>query len=208
MLFLPATKPNLRAVLSYYSSTVTLDAEGDVHVTNDTVEGLGRHLFPKPLFEVFAHINQSPRAESLPKNHESPWNGSSKICPFSDLTLQPHDDSETEPRHMVERHQSTAFLDNQVVSKSEGLLTDILPQPGYFLAGGIAGVISRTATAPLDRLKVYLIAQTAVKGEVAKAIAEGAPGKALKNTSRPLLEAIKSLWRMGGIRSLFAGKSN
>lgn len=93
------------------------------------------------------------------------------------------------------------------MSKTEGLLTDMLPQPGYFLAGGIAGVVSRTATAPLDRLKVYLIAQTGAKSEAAKAIKEGAPVKALKKTSRPLIEATKSLWRMGGIRSLFAGKS-
>lgn len=62
LLFLPAAKPNLRAVLSYYSSTVTLDAEGDVHLTNDTVEGLGTHLFFEPLFENFPGIGQSSRA--------------------------------------------------------------------------------------------------------------------------------------------------
>ena len=68
LLFLPAAKPNLRAVLSYYSSTVTLNAEGDVHLTNDTVEGLGRYLFFEPLFENFPGIGQSSRAEMLPSN--------------------------------------------------------------------------------------------------------------------------------------------
>lgn len=209
MLFLPATKPNLRAVISYYSSTVTLDAAGDVHVTNDTVEGLGRHLFSKPLFGVIASIIPSPRANSLHKKPESPSTESSKKIPPSELGPQPHvGGSGAEPTQQPEQHQLKISLDNDVLSKEEGLLTDMLPQSGYFLAGGIAGVVSRTATAPFDRLKVYLIAQTGVKNEAVKAMKEGAPVETLKKTSRPLIEATKSLWRMGGIRSLFAGMSS
>lgn len=70
----------------------------------------------------------------------------------------------------------------------------------------MAGVISRTATAPLDRLKVYLIAQVGVKDEAIMAAKSGAPIKATKTAARPLLEATKTLWRMGGMRSLFAGE--
>lgn len=40
MLFIPAAAPNLRAVLSYYSSTATLNQEGDVQI-NDSLQGLG-----------------------------------------------------------------------------------------------------------------------------------------------------------------------
>ncbi|KAF6235999.1 hypothetical protein HO173_005627 [Letharia columbiana] len=116
LLFIPANTPNLRAVLSYYSSTVTVNPEGDVHVSDDNVEGLG-----------------------------------------------------------------------------------------YFVAGGIAGVVSRTATAPLDRLKVYLIAQVGVKDDAINHAKSGAPLKAAKTAGRPLMEATKALWRMGGMRSLFAG---
>lgn len=84
-------------------------------------------------------------------------------------------------------------------------LTDFLPVPGYFIAGGAAGMVSRTATAPLDRLKVYLIAQVSPRDTLDKAIKGGAPVSALKQFSKNLVDACKELWRAGGIRSLFAG---
>lgn len=40
LLFIPATKANLRAVLSYYTATATVNQEGDVHI-NDSMQGLG-----------------------------------------------------------------------------------------------------------------------------------------------------------------------
>ncbi|KAH0605505.1 uncharacterized protein H6S33_004727 [Morchella sextelata] len=78
---------------------------------------------------------------------------------------------------------------------------------GYFLAGGVAGVISRTATAPFDRIRVYLIAQTApkVKHAAVEAVKSGEPLQAAKKVSGPLRESIRTLWRAGGVRSFFAG---
>lgn len=87
----------------------------------------------------------------------------------------------------------------------ERKLTENTPQLGYFIAGGIAGVVSRTATAPFDRLKVYLIAQTYVKDSAVLAAKEGAPLAAAGKASRTLAVALKELWRAGGLRSLFAG---
>jgi hypothetical protein len=42
LLFIPAGTPNLRAVLSYYSSTATVNPEGDVHI-NESLQGLGNY---------------------------------------------------------------------------------------------------------------------------------------------------------------------
>lgn len=86
------------------------------------------------------------------------------------------------------------------------LTVDLFPvELGYFIAGGLAGMISRTATAPLDRIKVYLIAQTSPKEAAVEAISKGSPVAAVRHFGRPLIDACKDLWAAGGIRSLFAG---
>ena len=90
----------------------------------------------------------------------------------------------------------------------EGLqlkLTDFVPDVGYFIAGGLSGITSRTATAPLDRLKVYLIAQTGNAQEAVQAAKSGAAVQATKHGMQTLWTACHELWAAGGIRSLFAG---
>ncbi|KXX75009.1 Calcium-binding mitochondrial carrier SAL1 [Madurella mycetomatis] len=85
-------------------------------------------------------------------------------------------------------------------------LTDLLPEPGYFLAGAVSGGVSRTATAPLDRLKVYLLVNTKNTSTAALAAAKhGRPLAALRNAGGPIAEAIVSLWKAGGLRTFFAG---
>jgi solute carrier family 25 phosphate transporter 23/24/25/41 len=74
-----------------------------------------------------------------------------------------------------------------------------VPSTGYFAAGGLAGLISRTATAPLDRLKVYLIAH--VEAQSARRARVGN----LYTFSTSLINATKDLWAAGGMRSLYAG---
>lgn len=54
----------------------------------------------------------------------------------------------------------------------------------YLLAGGVAGAASRTATAPLDRLKVTLQVQT---------------------TRASIVPAVKNIWRQGGLLGFFRG---
>lgn len=86
-------------------------------------------------------------------------------------------------------------------------LTEFVPDPGYFVAGAIAGGVSRTATAPLDRLKVYLLVNTKSGADTAAtALKQGQPVHALKKATRPFGDAMRDLYRSGGIRSFFAGK--
>lgn len=110
------------------------------------------------------------------------------------------------------------FFIEELDLSSEGdffVSSETLNGVGYFLAGGLAGVISRTCTAPFDRLKVYLIASsgppltkpTASTGEAAlKAVAKEAVASAAKSREPgPLVRAFKHLWSQGGIRAFFVG---
>jgi solute carrier family 25 phosphate transporter 23/24/25/41 len=89
-------------------------------------------------------------------------------------------------------------------SNLRAVLISCVPSTGYFAAGAVAGIVSRTATAPLDRLKVYLIAQTGIRNHpLAKRHGLlGMMAVGLKNTGF----AVKDLWQAGGLRSLYAGR--
>ncbi len=212
LLFIPVNTPGLKAVLSYYTSTVTLNAEGDVAISGDTVEGLGTKIqFPTTFIGAIASIASPRRQRVRSKEPFAPL--LNKVPQARGMDIVPTQLPVPSEWDVVELLELPPTEPSTLPAKStlaywKPVLTDLSPDPGYFLAGGIAGVISRTATAPLDRLKVYLIAQTGVKDEAVHAVKQGTPVQAAKKASRPLIEATKALWKAGGIRSLFAGRSD
>lgn len=78
---------------------------------------------------------------------------------------------------------------------------------GYFVAGGLASVTSRTVTAPIDRLKIYLISDTSSRTATWKYFKQGAIAKASRSAVAGLAGASKNIWDAGGVRSLWAGNA-
>lgn len=206
LLFIPAKAPTLKTILSYYSSTVTVSPEGDVHVSNETVEGLGKaHLFTA-LFGAVPRLFHPPKQPSSPPTTSSPSAHPPQTSTSSQASREttfPWDPGE---KQMALEEAEVFLLPLKQSPKQAGWLTSLLPPSGYFIAGGIAGAVSRTATAPLDRLKVYLIAQVGAKSDAVEAAKSGAPIKAARSATVSLVEASRTLWRLGGLQSLFAGK--
>ncbi|KAK7949070.1 calcium dependent mitochondrial carrier protein [Apiospora aurea] len=111
-------------------------------------------------------------------------------------------------RHAADVDESWELIPEMTEDDSEeefGLM-NYLPGLGYYMAGAAAGGISRTATAPLDRLKVYLLINTKSSTRAAvEAAQKGQPVAAVKNFNRSLTRAFSELYREGGLRGLWAG---
>ncbi|CZT02630.1 related to peroxisomal Ca-dependent solute carrier protein [Rhynchosporium graminicola] len=222
LLFLPTQKsPGLKAVMSYYSSGVQLNAEGDTSISEETLEGLGmksqsRFSSLSVLFgaifkiaDTSPKVNQSLSIDAAPlqlvPDSEMSADAAATKIPESlvDLLLPTTSNSKSETTKTAEDRKKN--VSGEIKPGEKILLTDILPDPGYFAAGAVAGVISRTSTAPLDRLKVYLIANIGPAKKSLDAVKQGDAVGVAKTVGRPLIDATKELWKAGGMRSLFAG---
>ncbi|KAM7250928.1 hypothetical protein ACFE04_022811 [Oxalis oulophora] len=97
------------------------------------------------------------------------------------LLLYPHEASIENIYHFLER---VCLIDiGEQAAIPEGISKHIHASR-YLIAGGVAGATSRTATAPLDRLKVNLQVQTA---------------------RADIMPAVRKIWREGGIVGFFRG---
>ncbi|KAK2025405.1 mitochondrial carrier [Colletotrichum zoysiae] len=301
LLFMPTQNSHapLKAVLDYYSSIVTLSAEGDSMVSEETLESSGTTGFllqtlfgsifriaspsstDEPLIDSNGHTvvvavpsqeeaalpplpnsttqqqrqprNSPPRSRSSSNSFTSSTDSSSAsqqqqqrqtpiVLPISPppgysgtsanmnnmnmeaAVLQACIEAADEKRAGIlprlpgvgtsqanrvtgsSSEQGSSSSSDATVAPKTKRLTDLAPDPGYFIAGAVAGGLSRTATAPLDRLKVYLLVNTRASSETAAtALRQGRPLLALRNAVKPFGDAVKDLWKAGGVRSLFAG---
>ncbi|XP_021297878.1 calcium-binding mitochondrial carrier protein SCaMC-1-like isoform X1 [Herrania umbratica] len=97
------------------------------------------------------------------------------------LLLYPHEATIENIYHYLERVCLVDIGEQAVIP--EGISKHVHASR-YLIAGGVAGAASRTATAPLDRLKVVLQVQT---------------------TRTHIMPAIRDIWREGGISGFFRG---
>ncbi|KAI8998357.1 mitochondrial carrier domain-containing protein [Gaertneriomyces semiglobifer] len=77
--------------------------------------------------------------------------------------------------------------DDDDASSSSPQPSTLPPRLKYFICGGMAGAVSRTATAPLDRVKVLLVTN------------------ASQQSPPPLLDTLKLIYSQGGLRSFYRG---
>lgn len=264
----------LEAALSYYGHIVTVNAEGDSSVSEDTLEGLGtKGLLLNTLFGSILRLAQPPPTPS-PSFTSRPDPGDTTDSPTSNRKIPPpYDQSRSSPsRHDemaaamssysqaaggiasgaaattgairnsagnttktklatggfagtyakhgdVDSSSDSRGSDPQVPFSeilvdeeecedvSEPRLMSLLPEPGYFAAGALSGGISRTATAPIDRLKVYLLVDSKSKTKTVLTAAKAGYGlAALRQAGTPVTAAVTDLYKTGGLRTFFAGK--
>jgi solute carrier family 25 phosphate transporter 23/24/25/41 len=181
-----------------------VNPEGDVQISDDSITGLGIiPYFLNILFGSIISIAKLPPQRPYAQFDTGDMYESYEAAHLSNFPLEVHPLPPQVDSPAVYPLGPAPLWTWDYLKQA---LISCVPNPGYFVAGGLAGIVSRTSTAPLDRLKVYLIAQTGVAQEAVSAAKSGAIMQAAKSSWRPLANATKELWAAGGIRSLYAGK--
>ncbi|EIE76032.1 hypothetical protein G6F46_004281 [Rhizopus delemar] len=170
----------------------------------------------KELWELFAEINRSSDFKLRPKDLENALKAAGIHVTNDDITqfIQCIDTEgngyidfqdwrdfllllprETTLMEVYQYYQSSTQLTHDaevVIPHTDEGATNAYK---YLAAGGMAGAVSRTCTAPFDRLKVYLITQTS-----------SASLHTTGNRQSAILNGLKNIYHQGGgFRAFFVG---
>ncbi|KAJ6748296.1 MITOCHONDRIAL SUBSTRATE CARRIER FAMILY PROTEIN [Salix purpurea] len=142
-------------------------------------------IFPEELWDALVKAGIEIDEEELARFVEHVDKDNNGIITFEEwrdfLLLYPHEATIENIYHHWERVCHVDIGEQAVIP--EGISKHV-HRSKYFIAGGIAGAASRTATAPLDRLKVVLQVQT---------------------TQACLVPAINKIWKEEGFLGFFRG---
>ncbi|KAF2311600.1 hypothetical protein GH714_025180 [Hevea brasiliensis] len=142
-------------------------------------------ILPEELWDALVKAGIEINDEELARFVEHVDKDNNGIITFEEwrdfLLLYPHEATIENIYHHWERVCLVDIGEQAVIP--EGISKHV-NRSKYFIAGGLAGAASRTATAPLDRLKVVLQVQT---------------------THARLVPAIKKIWKKDGFLGFFRG---
>ncbi|KAL1812647.1 hypothetical protein ACET3Z_022712 [Daucus carota] len=142
-------------------------------------------ILPEELWDALVKAGIEMDDEELARFVEHVDKDNNGIITFEEwrdfLLLYPHEATIENIYHYWERVYLVDIGEQAVIPQG---ISKHVHASMYFIAGGVAGAASRTATAPLDRLKVMLQVQT---------------------TRASVLPAVKAIWKQGGVFSFFRG---
>ncbi|MBA0757167.1 hypothetical protein Gotri_020278 [Gossypium trilobum] len=118
-------------------------------------------ILPEELWDALVKAGIQINDEKLAQFVEHVDKDNNGIITFEEwrdfLLLYPHEANIKNIYHHWERVCHVDIGEHAVIPQG---INKHVPRINYFIAGGIAGAVSRTATAPFDRLKVVLQVQT------------------------------------------------
>jgi hypothetical protein len=136
LLFMPATAPDLRQVMSYYQETHHINPEGDVLLSDDTIYGLGIYFLHSLFGSIFLVARTPPLSASA---HAESFDSLDMAAPAEDAfstasqTLPPRYDS-------GDLSASVGAEQMVLIQNVASVLIGCFPDIEYFVAGGIAGI--------------------------------------------------------------------